>query len=78
MEITKSHLIFFFIFLFFCFLFYNQHLDLKYAQDTVRIQDNAITKQQSLINHQKRYIHLLESYESYKSEKSFPKRMLPI
>ena len=40
---------------------YNQYNDLQFAKDTIQIQDEAIRKQQELINHQVRYIGLMES-----------------
>lgn len=39
---------------------YNQHQKLKFARDTITIQDEAIKKQQELINHQVRYISFME------------------
>jgi len=40
---------------------YNQHNQLQFAKDTIQVQDEAIRKQQDLINHQVRYIGLMES-----------------
>lgn len=40
---------------------YNQHNQLQFAKDTIQVQDEAIRKQQELINHQVRYIGLMES-----------------
>lgn len=40
---------------------YNQYSQLKYAKDTIQIQHKAISKQQELIDHQVRYISLIES-----------------
>lgn len=42
-------------------LTYNQKNQLEYAIETIQIQDEAIYKQQELINHQIRYIGLMES-----------------
>lgn len=42
---------------------YNQHNKLEFAKDTIRIQDEAIRKQQELINHQVRYIGFMESQQ---------------
>ena len=39
---------------------YNQYSQLKYAKDTIQIQHEAISKQQELIDHQVRYISLIE------------------
>ena len=39
---------------------YNQHKKLEYARETIMIQDEAIRKQQELINHQIRYISYFE------------------
>ena len=39
---------------------YNQHKKLEYARETIEIQDEAIHKQQELINHQTRYISFFE------------------
>jgi predicted histidine transporter YuiF (NhaC family) len=40
---------------------YNQHNQLEYAKDTIQTQHEAINKQQELINHQIRYIGIMES-----------------
>lgn len=39
---------------------YNQHQKLEYARETIVLQDEAIKKQQELINHQVRYISYFE------------------
>lgn len=39
---------------------YNQYQKLEYARETIAIQDEAINKQQDLINHQIRYISYFE------------------
>lgn len=39
---------------------YNQHQKLEYARETICVQDEAIKKQQELINHQIRYISYFE------------------
>ena len=46
-----------------CFLVYKNGSELNYAKETILIQGEAITKQQALINHQIRYIHMLEANE---------------
>ena len=40
---------------------YNQYNQLQYAKETIQTQHEAINKQQELINHQIRYIGLMES-----------------
>ncbi len=40
---------------------YNQYNQLEYAKDTIQTQHEAINKQQELINHQIRYIGIMES-----------------
>lgn len=40
---------------------YNQYQKLEYARETIQVQDEAIRKQQELINHQIRYISFFES-----------------
>ena len=42
---------------------HESYSDLKYAEETINIQDEAILKQKLLIDHQKRYINFLETYE---------------
>ena len=60
-SITEVFLIFSILTL--CFVLYESYSDLKYAKETINIQDEAILKQNLLIDHQKRYINFLETYE---------------
>mgnify|MGYP006229487245 CR=1 FL=1 len=57
-----------------CFLLYEKNSDLDYSKETIFIQGEAISKQQALINHQSRYIHLLEANEQrhYSPVRKFP------
>lgn len=45
---------------------YNQHQKLEYARETIEIQDEAIRKQQQLINHQIRYISYFETQKPHR------------
>lgn len=47
---------------------YNQYKKLEYARETIAIQDEAIHKQQELINHQIRYISYFEMQKSKRIE----------
>ncbi len=48
---------------------YNQHQKLEYARETIIIQDEAIAKQQELINHQIRYISYFEMQKSSRTDR---------
>ena len=43
---------------------YNQYQKLEYARETIQVQDEAIRKQQELINHQIRYISYFETQQA--------------
>ena len=47
---------------------YNQYKKLEYARETIAIQEEAIYKQQELINHQIRYISYFEMQQSQRTE----------
>lgn len=47
---------------------YDQHKKLSYARETIVIQNEAIVKQQELINHQIRYISFFESQNIKKQQ----------
>lgn len=48
---------------------YNQHQKLEYARETIIIQDEAIAKQQELINHQIRYISYFEMQKPSRTDR---------
>ena len=53
------------------FTAYDQYDKLQYANETILIQNEAILKQQELINHQTRYIGFIETAPLVNPKSSF-------
>lgn len=59
MKLSFSEIVLFIVIFFLIFLVYDTKKDLNYASDTVNIQNEAILKQQKLIDFQIYYINSL-------------------
>lgn len=57
------------------FTAYDQYDKLQYAKETILIQNEAILKQQELINHQTRYIGFIETAPLVKPKSSFDRAL---